>query len=155
MRRFNLFSGSLRTDGNEPPGYDAAYARVSNELGAEELSLRVYELVPGQSVCPYHYEYVEEWLIVLQGRPAVRHPEGDDVLEPGDAVCFPTGPGGAHKITNRTAENARVIMFSSDREPSVAVYPDSGKIGVWPGREEDQLIVRRSANVDYWDGEAE
>ena len=29
----------------------------------------VYELDPGESVCPYHYEGVEEeWLLVLTGR---------------------------------------------------------------------------------------
>jgi hypothetical protein len=44
-------------------------------------------------------------------------------------------------------------MFSSGREPSVAVYPDSDKIGVWPGRDEDRVIVPREANVDYWERE--
>ena len=32
----------------------------------------------GESVCPYHYELTEEeWLIVLDGRPTLRTPEGD------------------------------------------------------------------------------
>jgi hypothetical protein len=35
----------------------------------------------------------------------------------------------------------------------VAVYPDSNKIGVWPGLEKDKIMVRRTAGVDYWDGE--
>jgi hypothetical protein len=36
----------------------------------------------------------------------------------------------------------------------VAVYPDSDKIGVWTGRKEDQLMLRRSdGSVDYYDGE--
>jgi len=47
-----------------------------------------------------------------------------------------------------------VLMFSSSREPSVAVYPDSDKIGVWPGNDGDELMVRRQdARRDYWDGE--
>jgi hypothetical protein len=46
-------------------------------------------------------------------------------------------------------------MFSSAREPSVAVYPDSDKIGVWPGNEADEVMLHRSDGaVDYWDGES-
>jgi hypothetical protein len=45
-------------------------------------------------------------------------------------------------------------MFSSSREPAVAVYPDSDKIGVWPGTAEDKVMLRRrDGQVDYWDGE--
>ena len=28
----------------------------------------VYDLKPGRSSCPYHYEYEEEWLLVIDGR---------------------------------------------------------------------------------------
>jgi uncharacterized cupin superfamily protein len=153
MRRFNVLTPTVSYDEQDPPGFRCGYANAGPELGAEELNQKVYELPPGESICPYHYEYVEEWLIVLEGRPTIRHPRGEDVLDPGDTVCFPAGPEGAHKVTNDSGERARVIMFSSGREPSVAVYPDSGKIGVWPGRKEDAIMVRRSANVDYWDGE--
>jgi uncharacterized cupin superfamily protein len=153
MRRFNIFTAPVSYDENDPPGYSSGYASIGPEVGAEELIQKVYELPPGESICPYHYEYVEEWLVVLEGRPTVRHPQGEDVLEPGDTVCFPSGPEGAHKVINHTPERTRLIMFSSAREPSVAVYPDSDKIGVWPGRKEDNIMVRRASNVDYWDGE--
>ena len=48
-----------------------------------------------------------------------------------------------------------LVMLSTKNNPAVAVYPDSGKIGVWPvpGGGEDQLMVRRESKVDYWDGE--
>jgi hypothetical protein len=35
-------------------------------------------------------------------------------------------------------------MFSSARVPAVSVYPDSNKIGVWPGDVENELIFRRT-----------
>ena len=39
-----------------------------------------------------HYEYAqEEWLIVLDGRPSLRHPDGTDQLEPWD-VARATSP---------------------------------------------------------------
>lgn len=153
MRRFNLHTRPLARDDDEPPGYGGRYARVSEAVGATGLVVKLFELEPGQSICPYHYEYVEEWLVVLGGRPTIRHPGGEEVADPGDAICFPSGPAGAHKVTNRGSETARMLMFSDGREPSVAVYPDSDKIGVWPGDDADHVIVRRSANVDYWDGE--
>ncbi len=101
---------------------------------ASNLGMTVYELGEGQSICPYHYEYPEEeWLIVLEGRPTLRDPEGETVLDPGDVVCFPTGPEGAHKVTNRTPERVLVAMLSTKAKTAVAVYPDSDKVGVWSG----------------------
>jgi hypothetical protein len=47
-----------------------------------------------------------------------------------------------------------VLMVSTMIEPAVAVYPDSDKLGVWPGDQLDNLMVRRGSAVDYWDGEA-
>ena len=81
----------------------------------------------------WHYEYgAEEWALVLAGRPTLRHPRGEDELEPGDVVCFPDGPDGAHKLTNRAEETARVMILSTFSRPAVAIYPDSDKLGVWP-----------------------
>jgi len=129
-------------------------ARFGPRLEASQLGASVYELPPGQAICPYHYEYAEEeWLLVLEGRPSVRHPDGTDQLEPWDMVCFPTGPGGAHAVRNETDDPVRVLMFSSVKYPAATVYPDSDKIGVWTGNKEDDLIAERSSNVDYWTGE--
>ena len=44
-------------------------------------------------------------------------------------------------------------MFSSSREPTVSVYPDGDKIGVWPGNEVDDLVFRRDTAVTWADGE--
>jgi uncharacterized cupin superfamily protein len=154
MRRFNLHTAELTQDGDEPAGYDAGYARFGRALGAEQAGATLYELVPGQSNCPYHYEVGdEEWLIVLAGRLAVRHPDGEDVLEPGDVVCFPPGPAGAHKLTNKGEEPVRVLMFSVNHFPAVAVYPDSDKVGTFTHDETANVMVRRDASVDYWEGE--
>ncbi len=156
MRRFNLDAAEPEYDSADPDGYGAAMARFGPSIGATMLGGSIYELPPGQSVCPYHYEYGnEEWLIVLDGRPTLRHPDGEDELAPGDVVCFPPGPEGAHKTTNRTDSPVRVLFLSTMNEPSAAVYPDSDKIGVWPGDKRDNILVRRESVVDYWDREAE
>ena len=92
---------------------------------------------------------------MLAGRLTLRHPGGEEELEPGEVVCFPVGPEGAHKLTNKSDATVRVLMLSTLVEPSVAVYPDSDKIGVWPDPDRrDHILVRRESGVDYWDGEA-
>jgi uncharacterized cupin superfamily protein len=150
----NLFEVALVADDDDPAGYHASYARVGPLVGASALGLSLYELPPGQSICPYHFEYPnEEWLLVLEGRPTLRHPGGDDELEPWDSVCFTPGPAGAHKVTNRTDERVLVAMLSTKDDPSIAGYPDSDKIGVWSGDGEVKHLFRREAAVDYWDGE--
>jgi uncharacterized cupin superfamily protein len=155
VRRINLHGLETEYDEADPDGYRAGMARFGQQIGAEMLGGTVYELPPGQSNCPYHYEYGnEEWLVVLQGPLTLRHPGGEDELEPGEVVCFPVGPDGAHKLTNRSDEPVRVLMLSTRVEPAVAVYPDSDKIGVWPGDARDDLLVLRESRVDYWVGEA-
>ena len=138
----------------EQPGYSWRAAELGPAIGAVRMGATLYELPPGEATFPYHYEYgCEEWAIVLRGRPTLRHPNGEDVLEPGDVVCFPEGPEGAHKLTNNAPEVVRVILLSDKPTLAAAVYPDSGKIGIFPPGEEDTIMVRRESAVDYFDGE--
>jgi uncharacterized cupin superfamily protein len=66
---------------------------------------------------------------------------------------FPKGPDGAHQIRNDSDEPARVLMWSTVLVPTATAYPDSDKVGVWTGDKAENLMVRRSSGVDYWDGE--
>ena len=155
MARQNIFEAELRWDDSDPVGYRAAVADMTKALGAKALSVRVFEVPPGESLCPYHYVYEEVWLIVLEGSILLRTPAGEETIGRGSVAAFPAGPAGAHKTTNRGRETARLLMFSSAREPAVAVYPDSDKIGVWTGNDADQVILhRRDGSVGYYDGEA-
>jgi uncharacterized cupin superfamily protein len=150
MNAANLFGVELSLDEGDPDGYHTAYARVGPLVGGSRLGLSVYELPPGQSICPYHWEAGdEEWLVVLGGRPTLRTPTGERELEPWDAVCFPAGADGAHKVTTRGGEAARVAMLSTKNDPGIAVYPDSNKVGAWPPGK----LFRIDDAVDYWDGE--
>jgi uncharacterized cupin superfamily protein len=154
MRTANIFHAVFEYDPDDPPGFEVGMARVGKAAGGKALAVKLFELPSGQSLCPYHYEYEEEWLIVLAGDAAVRTPQGIQPLERGDVVRFAPGPEGAHRVMCRGDAPARVLMFSSAREPAVAVYPDSDKIGVWPGNDADNLMVRRAdGNVGYYDGE--
>ena len=154
MRRVNISDPEFEYLEDIPEGFQSGGTTLGPLLGAEQLGATVYELPPGQAICPYHYEYgEEEWLLVLLGTPTLRHPEGTDVLDPWDVVCFTRGPEGAHLVRNETKKPVRVLMFSSVVYPNISVYPDSDKIGIRPGNDEDKLNVRRSSGVGYFDGE--
>jgi uncharacterized cupin superfamily protein len=155
MEIFNLFNAEtdIGPSGDEPPGYELTRAvRVGKAIGATQLGMSIYELPPGQAICPYHFEWTdEEWLIVLAGEPTLRTPEGETTLQPGDTVCFPAGPDGAHWTGNTTEETVKVAILSTKNQPGIAEYPDSDKVGVWVG--DQHYMLRRSAQLDYWDGE--
>ena len=154
MQRVNIAAPPFEYDDSDAEGFRAGMFRFGPLVGAATMGSTVYELPPGQAICPYHYEYgEEEWLLVLEGRPTVRHPEGSDVLEPWDVVCFPSGPEGAHAVRNDTEERVRVLMYSTVNHPAATVYPDSDKIGIWTGNPDDNILVHRSSKVDYYSGE--
>jgi uncharacterized cupin superfamily protein len=154
VKKVNIHDPEFVWDEADPDGFRAGMARLGGPLGAQETGLSVYELPPGQAVCPYHYECgEEEWLLVLGGAPTLRTPDGEERLAAWDVACFPRGPEGAHQIRNETDAPARVAMFSTVVHPTATVYPDSDKVGIWTGDPESSLMVRRSSNVSYYDGE--
>ena len=48
---------------------------------------------------------------------------------------------------------ARLLLWSSARVPAVSVYPDSDKVGVFPGDDADDLIFKRGTAVSWSEGE--
>jgi uncharacterized cupin superfamily protein len=141
-----------RTWPPERPGYAWCRKRVA----AEHLGASLYELPPGESSFPYHYELGnDELLVVVTGRPTLRSPDGGRVLATGDCVLFPSGPAGAHRLTNDTDEPVRILLVSNFALPRAAVQVDSGKLMIrWGAGEDERLWFRREDAVDYWDGEA-
>jgi uncharacterized cupin superfamily protein len=148
---FNLATGELGRVLDEQDGWHARLQRIGGRIGAAQIGGTVFELEDGQRAWPYHYHHgVEEWVLVIDGTPTVRTPDGPRQLAPGDVVCFPSGPDGAHDVRGP----GRVLIVSADSEPSIAVYPDSDKVGMRPGRGSgDRLDFRRADAVGYWDGE--
>ena len=45
-------------------------------------------------------------------------------------------------------------MWSTVVYPTATAYPDSDKVGVWTGDDAEDLIAPRSAQVEYFNGEA-
>jgi len=155
VNRVDLSSVAPEHDPTKPEGFRRGKASLGPGLGAEATGATVYELPPGQAVCPYHYELgEEEWVLVLDGQASVRTPDGTHTLGPGELVFFATGPAGAHKINNESDITLRILMWSNIVFPTATVYPDSDKVGIYTRDASDDLIVERSSRVGYFHGEA-
>jgi uncharacterized cupin superfamily protein len=124
-------------------------------VAGEHLGAGLIELPPGESTFPYHYELGnDELLVVIAGRPTLRTPNGERELAAGDCVLFPGGPAGAHKITNRSNEDARVLLVSNFALPRAAVQVDSNKMMVrWGAGPDDRRWFFLGDDADYWDDE--
>jgi len=155
MPRVNISDPSFDYESADPEGFRSGLFRLGGQVGARRTGASVYELPPGQAICPYHYEYgEEEWALVLEGRPSLRTPDGTEQLEPLDLAFFPTGPAGAHQLRNDGSERVRILMWSEVVTPTATAYPDSDKVGIWTGHKAEDLMVERSSNVDYFHGES-
>jgi uncharacterized cupin superfamily protein len=119
------------------------------DLSSDETAMYLYDVDPGDSF-PYHYEYVEEWLLVVDGAVVVRLPDGEIEVGRGALLRFAPGPEGAHQIVNRGNATARVLLFSKAALPGISVYPDSDTIGVWPD-DDTEFYFRRGGAVSRED----
>jgi len=127
-------------------GFRHVATSVGRRLGARRIGASVYQAEAGVPIWPYHYHHgIEEWVYVIAGAPVLREPAGERILTPGDLVCFPSGPVGAHTLKGP----GRFVIFATghDVEPYMSVYPDSDKVSGPEG-----ILLRRSA-VGYWYGE--
>lgn len=141
----------------EAPGFAARRARMGRQAGSEKLGVSYWELPPGQAAYPYHWHLAEEELLVVtEGKPSLRTPDGWRELEEGEVVSFQRGEEGGHQLMNRTEETVRFLAFSTQPGPDIVIYPDSGKLGAFERRPEGgglyELFRLRDA-VDYHDGE--
>jgi uncharacterized cupin superfamily protein len=138
-------------------GFRARRARLGYQLGTERLGASLWELPPGELAYPYHLHLTEEeLLVVLAGRPSLRDPSGWRELEEGEVVSFPRGEQGAHQLANRTDEPVRFLALSTNGDPDIVLYPDSGKLGAAERRPDGsglRQFFRVADAVDYWDGE--
>lgn len=120
---------------------------------ANSTLVGIYEIPPGKSSYPYHYHLKdEETFFILQGEGILRTPEGERPVRAGELLFFPAGSEGAHKLTNTSpSEKLVYIDFDVIHDLDAAIYPDSGKIGVW-GKGVNK-VYHTDTNVGYYDGE--
>jgi len=141
----------------EHPGFVARRARIGRQAGAGGLGLSLWDLPPGQAAYAYHFHLAEEeLLIVLEGHPSLRAPDGWRDVEPGEVLVFPVGEAGAHQLVNRTEAAVRFLAVSTGGAPDIVVHADSRKVGAFERRPDGsgmRLWFREADAVDYHEGE--
>jgi uncharacterized cupin superfamily protein len=156
VRKVNL-DEAVFDEARDRDGFRAERARLGWAIGCTRLGVSLWEVPPGEAAYPYHFHLAEEeLLLVLAGAPSLRSPDGWSELAEGDLVSFPRGEDGAHQLANRTDAVVRLLSVSTNGEPDIVLYPDSGKIGPAERRPDGgglRLFFRIADEVDYWDGE--
>ena len=137
---------------SRPPLYESRSARLSEGTAAKKLGASVDVMPPGKRSCPYHLHHVqEEMFIVLEGQGTLRVAGQEVPIRAGDVIHVPPGPDYPHHIVNTSDRPLKYLSISTQEEPEICEYPDSGKYSAWaPGFQARQ---RREASLDYWEGE--
>ncbi|MBI2691266.1 MAG: cupin domain-containing protein [Solirubrobacterales bacterium] len=101
---------------------------VGRKAGSDRIGATVWELEPGATAYKYHFHYgEEELLVVIQGAPTLRTPDGTSELAAGDIVSFPVGPEGAHQLINKSDSVIRFLAISAGDSTDVVKYLDTGE----------------------------
>jgi uncharacterized cupin superfamily protein len=143
--------------------FAARFAPVTPRTGSPHIGARLTEVPPGKRAWPHHCHHAnDEMFVILSGSGTLRFGEETHAITAGDvAICPAGGVDTAHQIINTGSEPLRYLAISSMNQPDVMEYPDSNKLfvvaGSPPGGDKSkrtaELIVKRDAGVDYWDGE--
>lgn len=134
------------------PLYDSDAVGLSKGTAARKLGASFDIVAPGKQSCPYHFHHAqEEMFIVLQGEGTLRVAGERVPIKAGDVIFIPPGPEYPHHIINTSDAPLHYLSISTNEQPEICEYPDSGKVGAFaPGV---RLQQRREAGLDYWDGE--
>lgn len=96
----------------EHPGFRCLRARLSRQAGSERLGLSLWEVPPGEAAYPYHHHLTEEELVlVLEGRPSLRTPQGWRDLAEGEVVAFLRGEDGGHQLMKPYVEHCALLVL--------------------------------------------
>ena len=119
--------------GRAPAGPRERPAHIGRRLGGELLGATLFEVEPGWR-SHYHLHHAnEELLLVVDGTPTLRTPDGERELRPGEVALFRRGPAGTHAVVNDSDAPARFVVFSSMVDPDVVEQPEAGTVGVFVG----------------------
>lgn len=129
---------------------------------APKIGASVYRLAPETRAFPRHCHMAnDEVIFVLKGSGTLVYGDEEHAVTEGEYIHLPAGTGAAHQMVNTGTADLEYLCLSTMTDPEIAVYPDSGKIGVFAGRAPGSPIAKenmifevlRRQPVDYWEGE--
>src|ERR1700722_79646 len=117
-------------------------------LERHPFDVEILRIPPGKAPYPYHSHSAQwEFYHVISGSGTVRHKDGTDRVEQGDACLFL--PGEPHQFFNDGTQPLEMYVVADNPIGESWYYPDSNKWGV--GMPERRAL--RSEALDYFDGE--
>jgi uncharacterized cupin superfamily protein len=148
---------SLPADPATAARFDASRAALGAALGLTKLGVNVTAVKPGKAAYPFHsHRANDELFLILAGSGELRLGAQRHAVKKGDVIGCPAGDAGtAHQLINTGGSELRYLAISSQIDPEVCEYPDSGKIGTYCGAGNQSLVhlTRRAQAVNYWDSE--
>lgn len=152
-----------RPEARRPTGataerFDASRAALGATLGLKKLGCNVTQVAPGRAAYPFHSHRVnDELFLVLAGRGELRLGDARLPVKEGDLIGCPAGGvASAHQLISTGDEPLRYLAISSQDDPEICEYPDSGKVGVYAGDDDKtglMHLTRYADQVEYWHGE--
>jgi uncharacterized cupin superfamily protein len=137
--------------------FDASRAMLGATLGLKRLGCNVTQVASGCVAYPFHsHRANDELFLVLAGRGELWLGKTQHAVKEGDLIGCPAGgPETAHQLVNTGSEPLRYLALSSQIDPDICEYPDSGKVGAYHGEGEAEFmhLTRSGDQVDYWHGE--
>ena len=124
-------------------------SRLYSETGGlKQFGAYVMTLQPGSRSSNRHWhEREDEFLYVLSGEVSVIENDGEHVLRPGDAACWPAGVANAHQVINRSSEPCSFLIAGTKVTHDVVHYPDLERVlyfgeGHWRLVDKDGKVLR-------------
>jgi len=154
----NIADAKTMTVGNAA-GFDAEFASLGGQIGAQKLGVSIAIVPPGKRAFPKHAHHVnEELMFILEGNGTYHLGHDSAPVTAGDLIAAPPGDGTtAHQIENTSDAPLKYLTFSTNQEPEVVEYPDSGKFAVssFAGQDKPAIrfIGRQENSLGYFDGE--
>ena len=113
--------------------FDMRFQHLSSFGGGTQISVSMEVLPPGRqaSASQAHFHMLEEeHVLVLEGSLTLRLGESSYDMPAGRYVCFPAGQRAGHALISRTDHSCRYLVFGNPQPHDVAVFPDTGRVGV-------------------------
>jgi uncharacterized cupin superfamily protein len=151
------FNAAPATRSARWPHYDSTGTRLAVGTVAQKLGASIDVLAPGKRGCPYHLHHAqEEMFIILEGEGTLRVAGEMLPLRTGDVVFIPAGPEYPHQIINTSVLPLKYLSISTQEQPEICEYPDSGKFLAKSGpagAADFAVIQNKGESLDYWQGE--
>ena len=126
------------------------YQGLGHFGGGSHVGVEIVVLEPGRQSYPAHYHMLEEeHVLILEGEVTLRLGDKSYELSAGSYACFPAGQKAGHALVNNGSSPCRYLIVGERNPNEVVVHTDSGRVSVRLTGEG----YRKSATMDYWEGE--